>query len=62
MALDPLTLSIAAATWAMALGAILLMWWQLSQQRELNSAATILDLRDRYDAGPLRAARKRLSQ
>ena len=62
MTVDPLTLSIAAATWAVAGGTVFLMWWQLSQQRELNSAATILDLRDRYDAPHLRAARRQLSR
>ena len=62
MPVDALTVSIAAATWTVAGGTLVLMWWQLSQQRELHSAATILDLRDRYDAPHLRAARKRLSQ
>ena len=62
MVVDALTLSIAAATWAVAAGTLVLMWWQLSQQREISSAASILDLRDRYDAPHLRDARKRLSQ
>ena len=62
MAVDTLTLSIAGATWAVAAGTLFLMWWQLNQQRELNSASTILDLRDRYDAPHLRAARRQLSQ
>jgi hypothetical protein len=62
VSLDPLTVSVAAATWVVAVGTIFLMWWQMAQQRELNSAATILSLRDRFDAGHMRAARKRLSQ
>ena len=61
MLFDPLTLAIAGATWAVAVGTIVLMWWQMWQQRELNSAATILSLRDRYDNPQMRASRKRLS-
>ena len=61
MTFDPLTLAIAGATWAVAGGTIVLMWWQMWQQRELNSAATILSLRDRYDNPQMRASRKRLS-
>ncbi len=62
MQYDPLTTSIAAATWAVAVGTIVLMWWQMSQQRELNSAATILSLRDRFDTEQMRTSRRRLSQ
>jgi hypothetical protein len=62
MSSDVLTLAIAAATWVVAGGTVFLMWWQMSQQRELNSASTILALRDRYDTPQMRASRKRLSQ
>ena len=62
MSLDPLTLAIAAATWLVAVGTVLLMWWQMYQQRELNSASTILALRDRYDTAQMQASRRRLSQ
>ncbi len=62
MQFDPLTTSIAAATWTVAVGTVVLMWWQMSQQRELNSAATILSLRDRFDTVQMRASRRRLSQ
>jgi hypothetical protein len=57
---DPLFLT-ALGTWVLVVGTIVLMWWQTRQQRELNSATAVMELRERFDSPPLRRARKHLA-
>jgi hypothetical protein len=61
LTLDPTTLT-AIATWALVIGTILLMYWQTRQTRELNSAQSVMQLRERFDAPHLRRARRTLAK
>ncbi len=57
---DPLTLT-ALGTWVLVVGTLVLMYWQNQQTRELNSASSIMMLRERFDAPGVRRARKHLA-
>jgi hypothetical protein len=59
--IDPVTAT-AVATWALVIGTLLLMYWQTRQARELNSAQSVMQLRERFDAPHLRRARKQLAE
>lgn len=48
-------------TWILVIATILLMYWQNRTAQSLNSANAVMDLRERYDAGRMRAARRHLS-
>lgn len=50
------------ATWVLAIGTLLLMYWQTRLTQRLNSANTVMTLRERFDSARLRTARKNLSQ
>jgi hypothetical protein len=60
-ALDPTTLT-AAATWAIAIGTIALLWWQVRVGQRLNSANAVLTLRERFDSPAMRRRRRQLSE
>lgn len=51
----------ALGTWALVIGTLILMYWQTRQAQELNSANSILTLRERFDSPRMRQARKDLS-
>jgi hypothetical protein len=51
----------ALGTWALVIGTLALMYWQTRQAQELNSANSILTLRERFDAPRMRLARRDLS-
>ncbi len=57
---DPVTLT-AIGTWALVIGTLFLMYWQTRQTRLLNSATSVMALRERFDAPHLRRARKSLA-
>jgi hypothetical protein len=57
---DPLTLT-ALGTWVLVIGTLILLYWQNAQTRELNSASSVMALRERFDAPHIRRARKILA-
>lgn len=57
---DPVTLSL-LGTWVLVIGTLVLLYWQNTQARELNSATSVMSLRERFDAPQLRRARKHLA-
>jgi len=61
MALDTTTLT-AAAAWAIAIGTVVLLWWQVRVAQHLNSANAVLTLRERFDSPAIRRRRKVLAQ
>ncbi|MCI4372421.1 MAG: hypothetical protein L3K02_02080 [Thermoplasmata archaeon] len=61
MAIDSTTLT-AAAAWALAIGTVALLWWQVRVAQHLNSANAVLTLRERYDSAAYRRRRKALAQ
>ncbi len=61
MALDTTTLT-AIAAWALAIGTVVLLWWQVRVAQHLNSANAVLTLRERFDSPALRRRRKLLAQ
>lgn len=48
-------------TWALVVGTLFLMYWQTRQAQHLNSANAVMALRERFDGGRMRAARRHLS-
>jgi hypothetical protein len=61
MALDTTTLT-AAAAWAVAIGTVILLWWQVRVAQHLNSANAVLSLRERFDSPAYRRRRKLLAE
>jgi len=61
LSIDPTTIA-AAATWAIAIGTISLLWWQVRVAQRLNSANAVLTLRERFDSPALRRRRKKLAE
>jgi hypothetical protein len=61
MAVDTTTLT-AAAAWAVALGTVVLLWWQVRVAQHLNSANAVLTLRERFDSPAYRRRRRRLAE
>lgn len=57
-----LTTITALATWAVAIGTIVLLWWQTHVAQRVNSANAVMDLRERFDAPRMRRARRLLSE
>ncbi|MGI0133191.1 MAG: DUF4760 domain-containing protein [Thermoplasmata archaeon] len=51
-----------AGTWALVVGTLYLMYWQTRTGRQLNSANAVMQLRERFDGGRMRAARRHLSE
>jgi len=50
-----------AGTWALVVGTLFLMYWQTRQTQHLNSANAVMALRERFDGGRMRAARRHLA-
>jgi hypothetical protein len=61
MSIDPTTLT-AAAAWAVAIGTVILLWWQVRVSQHLNSANAVLSLRERFDSPAYRRRRKLLAE
>jgi len=61
MAIDTTTLT-AAAAWAVAIGTVILLWWQVRVSQHLNSANAVLSLRERFDSPAYRRRRKLLAE
>jgi hypothetical protein len=59
--LDAATLT-ALATWAVAIGTIMLLYWQVRVSQRLNSANAVLQLRERFDSPAIRRRRKALAE
>jgi hypothetical protein len=55
------TLTALVGTWVLVVGTLAFAYWQTRQARRINSASTILDLRERFDAPPMRVARRQLA-
>jgi hypothetical protein len=61
MAIDSTTLT-AAAAWAVAIGTVVLLWWQVRVAQHLNSANAVLSLRERFDSPAYRRRRRLLAE
>jgi len=61
MAFDVTTLT-AASAWALAIGTVVLLWWQVRVSQHLNSANAVLTLRERFDSPAVRRRRKVLAE
>ncbi|MCI4343151.1 MAG: hypothetical protein L3J92_03425 [Thermoplasmata archaeon] len=61
MGIDITTIT-AAAAWAVAIGTVVLLWWQTRVTQHLNSANAVLTLRERFDSPAYRRRRKLLAQ
>lgn len=51
----------ALGTWALVAGTLVAIYWQTSQQHQIDSAKMVLSLRDRFDSPAMKTHRKRLS-
>jgi hypothetical protein len=61
VAIDITTIT-AGAAWAVAIGTIVLLWWQTRITQHLNSANAVLALRERFDSPAYRRRRRLLAQ
>ena len=61
MFLDVTTIT-AIAAWVVAIGTIAVLWWQTIVAQKLNSANSVMALRERFDAPRMRRARRLLSE
>jgi hypothetical protein len=61
MGIDATTLT-AGAAWAVAIGTVALLWWQVRVAQHLNSANAVLALRERFDSPAYRRRRRRLAE
>jgi len=52
----------AASTWALAIGTLVVLFWQTHQTQVLNSANAVMNLRDKFDSTRMRAVRRHLSE
>jgi len=55
---DLATWATVVGTWILIVGTLTFAYWQMRQNQRINSAKTILDLRDRFDSPSMRAARR----
>jgi hypothetical protein len=52
----------AGATWVLAVGTLLALYWQTRQAAKLNSANAVITLRERFDSPRMRRARRQTSE
>ena len=52
----------AIAAWGLAVGTVVLLWWQVRVSQRLNSANAVLTLRERFDSPAFRKRRKVLAE
>jgi len=50
------------ATWLLVIGTLFLMYWQTRTSQTLNGANAVMELRERFDGGRMRAARRHLAE
>lgn len=48
-------------TWVLVVGTLTFAYWQMRQTQRINSAKTILDLRDRFDSPAMRISRREVA-
>ncbi len=58
---DLATWATVVGTWILIVGTLTFAYWQMRQNQRISSAQSILDLRERFDSAPMRAARRELS-
>jgi hypothetical protein len=61
MAIDTTTLT-AGAAWAVAIGTVAILWWQVRVSQHLNSANAVMTLRERFDSPAYRRRRRLLAE
>ncbi len=61
MSIDVTTLT-AGAAWAVAIGTVVILWWQVRVSQHLNSANAVMSLRERFDSPAYRRRRKLLAE
>ncbi len=61
MDLNTTTLA-AVAAWAIAVGTVALLWWQVRVSQHLNSANAVMTLRERFDSPAYRRRRRTLAE
>jgi hypothetical protein len=52
----------AFSTWVLAVGTLLILFWQTRQTQVLNSANAVMNLRDKFDSARMRSVRRHLSE
>ncbi|MGI0070629.1 MAG: DUF4760 domain-containing protein [Thermoplasmata archaeon] len=52
----------AISTWALALGTLIILFWQTRQTQVLNSANAVMALRDKFDSTRMRSVRRHISE
>ena len=52
----------AFSTWVLAVGTLIILFWQTRQTQVLNSANAVMNLRDKFDSTRMRAVRRHLSE
>jgi len=50
------------ATWVLAVGTLMALYWQTRQAGKLNSANAVINLRERFDSPRMRRARRQTSE
>jgi hypothetical protein len=61
MGIDTTTLT-AGAAWAVAIGTVVVLWWQVRVSQHLNSANAVMALRERFDSPAYRRRRRLLAE
>ncbi len=61
MSINTTTLA-AAAAWAVAIGTVAVLWWQVRVAQHLNSANAVMALRERFDSPAYRRRRRKLAE
>ncbi len=51
----------AISTWVLAIGTLLILFWQTRQAQVLNSANAVMNLRDKFDSSRMRSVRRHLA-
>jgi hypothetical protein len=52
----------AVSTWVLAIGTLVILFWQTRQTQVLNSANAVMNLRDKFDSTRMRSVRRHLSE
>lgn len=52
----------AFSTWVLAVGTLIILFWQTRQTQVLNSANAVMNLRDKFDSTRMRTVRRHLSE
>jgi hypothetical protein len=60
--LDDITLWATIATWVLAVGTLIALYWQTRQAGQLHSSNAVISLRERFDSPRMRRARRGMSE